>query len=422
MAGKVIFDLKKGNKQGEFSIYLVYRYGTKKLVYTTGEKVKVAKKIEDSDWNEKRQRLRVTRDAPQNKDINEFLDRLENATVSIFHQYRNSSTDLNNEIFKKELDKRAKNIEIKEDRITLYDFISNHISERKVKVSKGTLKINTRFLGFLKAFGKEQGHDIDFKDITVEFAYKFIDFLYSEPYEHGTNYVAKLFANLHLFMNQSYDRELHTNRAFKKDAFKIAKTPTYAIALSEPELLKMLSHDFLDNSRLAKARDLFLIGCYTGLRYSDFSRLQIEHFVKKEGREFIHITTQKTKTPVVIPLWKEAKQVLERNGGFPPESISNAKLNDYIKEVAFEVGIEGSVIFPVNKGGVTTEQTFRRCDIVKTHTARRSFATNMIDRGFTPQQIMPITGHKSEKEFLNYIRTSIVEHAMNMSKKLDQWQ
>ncbi len=70
------------------------------------------------------------------------------------------------------------NIIIKEDRVTFYNFIELFIKERKVKVQEGTAKINKRFLALLKAYGAKQGKGIEFEDVTVEFSYKFIDFLY----------------------------------------------------------------------------------------------------------------------------------------------------------------------------------------------------------------------------------------------------
>lgn len=412
MAGKVIFDLKKPNTKNEFSIYLVYRYDNKKLVYPTNEKTT------EQNWNEKTQRLREGRNYPHHTDINNYFDNLASNTISIFHKYRNEKRQLDNDIFRKELNEKVKGIIIEHPKITLYQFIESFIEERKVKVEEGTAKINRRFLKLLKTYGKEQGKEIDFVDITVEFAYKFIDFLYSEPREFSTNYVSKMFDNLHLFIHEAYDRELHTNKAYTKDAFRIGKTLTYAIALTEKELHTMLNYDFLDNERLSKARDLFLMGCYTGLRYSDFSRLKIEHFTQEQDTTIIKITTQKTKTQVAIPVFPETMQILERNGGKPPAAITNQKLNDYIKEVAQIVGITGNVIFPKNKGGVSKEKTFKRYELVMTHTARRSFATNMIFKGFSSHEVMPITGHKSEKEFLNYIRTSANDNAVNVAKKL----
>jgi integrase len=57
--------------------------------------------------------------------------------------------------------------------------------------------------------------------------------------------------------------------------------------------------------------------------------------------------------------------------------------------------------------------------LVSSHTARRSFATNMYKSGFTSISIMTITGHKTEKAFLTYIRVTQEEHA----KKLrEHWQ
>jgi integrase len=52
-----------------------------------------------------------------------------------------------------------------------------------------------------------------------------------------------------------------------------------------------------------------------------------------------------------------------------------------------------------------------KCDLISTHTARRSFATNMFKMGIPTLTIMRITGHKTEKNFLTYIKVTPDEHA-----------
>ncbi len=53
--------------------------------------------------------------------------------------------------------------------------------------------------------------------------------------------------------------------------------------------------------------------------------------------------------------------------------------------------------------------------MVTNHTARRSFCTNAYKSGMPTIDIMSISGHKSERIFLNYIKVTEDERAIKIS-------
>lgn len=65
-------------------------------------------------------------------------------------------------------------------------------------------------------------------------------------------------------------------------------------------------------------------------------------------------------------------------------------------------------------GGVRQEVTYEKCDMVTSHTARRSFATNAYKAGIPSLSIMQITGHTTESSFMRYIRVSKEENAITL--------
>lgn len=75
---------------------------------------------------------------------------------------------------------------------------------------------------------------------------------------------------------------------------------------------------------LDRVRDLFLVGCWTGLRFSDFSRIAPENI---KG-DFIEIETQKTAEPVVIPIHTTVKQIMKKYKGKYPNSLPPAISNE----------------------------------------------------------------------------------------------
>jgi hypothetical protein len=93
-------------------------------------------------------------------------------------------------------------------------------------------------------------------------------------------------------------------------------------------------------TRLCRVRDLFLIGCHTGLRFSDFTELKPGNFKKTaDGKEYIEMMTQKTGVKVTIPVKSEVREILTRYAYQPPKAISNQNFNEYLKEVGQLAGL-----------------------------------------------------------------------------------
>ena len=61
--------------------------------------------------------------------------------------------------------------------------------------------------------------------------------------------------------------------------------------------------------------------------------------------------------------------------------------------------------------GKLVTNRYPKWQLVGTHTARRSFATNAYKAGVPPISIMKITGHTKESTFMKYIRVSSEENA-----------
>ena len=69
-------------------------------------------------------------------------------------------------------------------------------------------------------------------------------------------------------------------------------------------------------------------------------------------------------------------------------------------------GINDEVLIKENRGGKIETKKYLKYQLIKNHTARRSFATNMFLKGFAPILIMKFTNHKTEENFLKYIKIS----------------
>jgi len=214
------------------------------------------------------------------------------------------------------------------------------------------------------------------------------------------------------------------NPQYKSSEFTSISNKTKDIYLTEEEINVLYNHNFNDSERLENVRDNFIFGLRTGLRISDFLSLQHFNFVGDN----IEIETKKTGYKVLIPIHPQIKAILGKNNGKLPRPISDAKFNEYVKEVCKEVGftemVEGAKMinkkddkdfFPIadliSKNKSRKEfGIYPKYELITSHTCRRSFASNLYGK-LPNMTIMAITGHKTETQFLKYIKITPKENA-----------
>ncbi|RZK18616.1 MAG: site-specific integrase, partial [Flavobacterium sp.] len=88
----------------------------------------------------------------------------------------------------------------------------------------------------------------------------------------------------------------------------------------------------------------------------------------------------------------------------PPEANSNQKMNDYIKDIGMQAGIDSPVILTKYKGATKIEKSEPKFKFLSSHSARRTFVTLSLEKGMRPEVVMSITGHKDYATFKKYIK------------------
>jgi integrase len=240
--------------------------------------------------------------------------------------------------------------------------------------------------------------EIPFESIDYEFYLKFKAFLDNNK-RYKPNTTATHLRDLKAIMTEARNRGKHNSSAYLVIKKKFEDVDTTYMTIEEINRLY--------NMRLlgvrAMARDLFVLGCHTAMRYSDYSKLSMAHISKGN----IVYKTQKTDTTVIIPAHPRVIEILERwQGSAPPVSLTS--LNKIIKQVCQELGIFDDLI-PIKEG--RTVRYMERYNFISTHTARRSGATNMYLAGIPAQSIMKITGHTTEASFMKYLRITKEQNA-----------
>jgi len=131
---------------------------------------------------------------------------------------------------------------------------------------------------------------------------------------------------------------------------------------------------------------------------------------KANNGKVIDLIQSKTNQRVVIPIRPTLNTRLKKYDYEVPK-VFPQKLNDRIKELARVIGITEPIQIEKYKGGKRIIHTIPKCDLIMSHTARRSGCTNMFKQGIQPITIMKISGHKTEREILKYILISPEETA-----------
>lgn len=185
-----------------------------------------------------------------------------------------------------------------------------------------------------------------------------------------------------------------------------------------------------------QVRDVFLIGCFTALRYSDYSRIEKSNIgITHNGTKVIRLIQEKTAGTVVIPILDNRLETLLKKYDYNVPKIWDQNLNRTIKEICKKLAVtvpslqkkertmltlkERRAEMEAKKKGVALyeydEQGYplkSRWELVASHTARRSCITNMyLSHKFTVPQMMSVSGHKTETMFYKYVKLSLDEYA-----------
>ena len=190
---------------------------------------------------------------------------------------------------------------------------------------------------------------------------------------------------------------------------------TSAVFLSMNEITRIYYYKFeKQDKRRAKERirDLFVVGCLTALRYSDYSTLTKDNY---QG-DYIIKRTKKTNVDVKIPAHDYVKEIFAKHNGSIPCGLCIQYFNKYLKVIMKEIGLNDLITYSYTKGGKLVTATREKWELISSHTARRSAATNMYLTGrMKTFEIMKLTGHRSEQNFFRYIRLTGDDTARSIS-------
>lgn len=402
-------------------INCVIRYNNLPPIVISG-----VEKIEPRYWNSEKQVARASQRNAKGEYINDILSETENALVGIFDEYKKKYKAYPDRDHYKDLCLKALNKENPQEEERVSDLLSfaelfiketetgkrlNHATGKPL--SPAIITVYKTVKNTLAEFKQLRKYSLQFDNITLEFYEDFTDYLKFDK-RFSTNTIGKYIKTIKTMFSDAKERGFTNVEHFKSKRFKVVTEETDSIYLNSQELERMFKLDLTNDPRLERVRDLFLVGCWTGLRFSDYNDISPKSVIG----DYLKVKITKTGKEVVIPIHHTVRAIMSRYEGKTdnslPPSISNPKMNEYIKEVAQLAELNEIIETKFTKAGKLVYRNDPKYKRVGTHTARRSFATNMYLMGVPTITIMAITDHKTESSFMKYIKVTPSEHATNM--------
>ena len=414
--------IKKGTirKDGTCLIFIQYCYSAEQRVLLSTD---VA--IPSNFWNKKSGR--ISKDLPTHYGDAEFLnklltEKLRRAEDIVDHkikkrdgcpmEFLKNNFSLNDGWKLDQMHDEKKNLDV------FYN-IDLYVKSKESSVKRCTINVINAMKGHLKAFQTFRKEQITFDSFDVEFYEEFVKFLTYDIQQARRveiikglklNSIGKTIKHLKSFLRDRMRKKVIPY--FDISAYKVMEEDVDAVYLSWPELSAIYHLDLSNNSNLEKYRDLFVLGCLTGFRFSDYSDIRPEDV--RGGMLYVNQT--KTLSTVVVPLRKDTKAILIDKYNMQMPQVSNPNFNYYIKEVVKLAGIDEKIKITHKRGNKIIEEIRPKHDWIMSHTCRRSFCTNEFLDGTPTNLIMAISGHKTEKAFRRYIKADQVQKAHMIQK------
>ncbi|GAA5091466.1 site-specific integrase [Chryseobacterium ginsengisoli] len=295
---------------------------------------------------------------------------------------------------------------IKQDK-SINEMFHLHISKQEKLIGISTTKVSVakfyQTQTHVKSFIKHQYKKSDYllKDMTMAFITEFEFYLKAEKqFKQNTIYktiqrfkqIVKLSVGLDYLAKDPF--LLYRNRKPKKQV----------VFLSKEELEALEKHNFA-SERLQQVADMFIFCCYTGLAYTEMSKLKESDIQKGfDTNKWIHIHRQKTNKSYEIPLLLKASTILNkyRTENLLLPIVSNQRFNSYLKEIAEIVGI--------NK-------------VLTHHIARKTFASTILLYNDVPMEIVSeLLGHSeigiTQQHYAKVVKEKVSTEMSKLNSKL----
>jgi integrase len=365
--------------------------------------------VNSKDWNQSAQQLIENEDSPENKALNSYLADLAIAVKKKYLEFTDQGIIPSPQELKRVLQLVIKNkSNVNSEFWNLFEVF---VAEKKTEISNVTdydLSLRKHLKNTEILFNQGISFD-NIKKRRDGFFQQFEEYLTHEAINiRGTkglalNTIGKQIKNLKVFLNWCFDNNHLPPFSLKPFVTKTEDIDT--VFLSAENLESIRKVELIGEQDII--RDLFLIGCETGLRYSDFINIKPTDF----RSDILEVRPKKTRKAgksnlLLIPVSAQLKKIIEKYKGIPPQLSVNYlnRFNQEIREICKKAGIVEKINISRIVTGKETHETKQKWELISSHSCRRTFCTLKFLAGMPVHAIMKFSGHKTERNFVRYLR------------------
>ena len=406
---KVHFNLRDAKAKEKTSIVLTIRHYQKPLKWSTGLH------ISPTLWDAKRNR-------PKAGNLPHVREQL-NALEVLTEQKMSSAGYLTQSDFSALMNEATGKAE-PEKTPFLFAFIREYCAENTRKELKLTGRILYNFITGANVaiwplidWDKARAKDVKIEAITWDFRKRLIRYCFDQNY--SVSYVQGTLKRFGQFINESRANGHHQNAISKERGWAnvqgagVEKAKNVPIALSLEELNRLAALELTGIDE--RIRDCFLIGAFTGQRWSDYGFIK-PYQVKGDLVRFYQQEKTENYCEVELDLFAglvphSLGDLLAKYGNQSPiitegkqiNKTADVKINERVKFFCRRAGITEKMRWSEDSGGKIKEYEIEKWEAMGTHTARRTFATIWYNLGMPVDEICSVTGHKNATQLMEYI-------------------
>lgn len=378
--------------KGLVPVYLVFQDKGKKFKNFTG--IKIPSMYWDANAQE------IYNEFPEAESYNSILKEKSERLWEVYRKMIETEVGVDLDLIKKAFNNPMDHAPLQSAFFIQFDV---YLEESQQTKKRSTFLVYQALKKDLKNFENQSGYELKFSAINDQFYDQFNPFL-TEVLNNNNNTVSKKIKALKAFLNFCAGKKLIDPTLYK--SFKTDVTAPFRLILSEAELAKIFNLNLALHPELEEVRDLFLFGCFTGMKYSDIQLLT--HKDIASGK--IDVQNYFTNEILSIPLNNYAQRILRkyedrnRSNCFP--KVPNVYANKFVKEIAKLSELNQLIEIEIFKGKEVIKKSKPKYDLITMDSARFTFAALSLQSGMRPEVLILILGQKNINSLMKYVMTN----------------
>jgi integrase len=372
--------------------------------------------IDPKHWNSTKGEVKQSALFDDKINLSRDLNNLKNKVIEELNSSSSKGITINKQWLESVISNEDSNIGESESPKLIYDLMNEYKNELKFKInpktnkpiSENTIRGFTQVIERLINFEKHVGIKYLVSEVDLNFKFEFVNYMINVS-GFSQNTINKSIKQLKTVCLDAIDKGFSVNIQVRSTKFNHPREVADFVTINEAEINQI--RKFKGTDYHMNARDWLIIGCWTGCRVNDLMQLSMNNINETEkGQKFIRYTQSKTNKQVDLPIHPHVEEIIKRLKGFP-RPISDQRFNEWIKDVCRDSGLTQEVYGSRQNPESHKKEVgaFKKYELIRSHTCRRSFATNHYDK-LPNKKIMAVTGHSTEQMLLSYIGETKNDH------------